>query len=147
MADLPPVEREVRIAAPPDVVLGFFTDPTRVSTWMATRAQLDPRPHGRLRLEFDRPDGSTDIVLGEFVEVSPRRIVFTWGFEGGVNLPPGSSQVEITLTPEGAGTLLRLVHRDLPADQREAHDGGWVYFLERLARAISAAKGSSKKGS
>lgn len=138
MRAAPPIEREVRIAAPPDIVLGFFTDPTRVSTWMATRAQLDPRPRGRLRLEFDSPDGRADVVIGEFVEVSARRIVFTWGFEGGVNLPPGASRVEITLTPEGAGTLLRLVHRDLPAAEREAHDGGWGYFLGRLAEAAEA---------
>ncbi len=136
--DSPPIEREVRIAAPPDIVLGFFTDPARVSTWMATRAQIDPRPRGRLRLEFDRPDGSTDVAIGEFVELSARRVVFTWGFEGGVNLPPGASQVEITLTPEGSGTLLRLVHRGLPADEREAHDGGWGYFLGRLAEAAAA---------
>lgn len=144
MQDVPLVEQEMRIAASPDVVLSFFTDPQRVSTWMASRAQLDPRPHGRLRLEFDRPDGTTDVVVGEFVEVSARRIVFTWGFERGANLPPGGSKVEITLTPEGAGTLLRLVHRGLPADERESHEGGWTFFLGRLAEAAAARQSEGR---
>jgi hypothetical protein len=41
----------------------------------------------------------------------------------------------VTLRPDGDGTLLRLVHRDLPA-AREAHDKGWDGMLERLAGAI-----------
>ncbi|MGH2377899.1 MAG: SRPBCC family protein [Candidatus Limnocylindria bacterium] len=131
------VDREVRIAAPPDVVAAFFTDPAKVVTWFATRAEIRPAPGGALRLEFDRPGGSTDVVLGEFVEVSARRIVFTWGFEGGVNLPPGSSRVEVTLTPDGDGTRVRLAHVGLSADQRGVHGEGWTSFLERLG-AVAA---------
>lgn len=138
MDDTSLVDREVRIAAPPDVVARFFTDPAKLVTWMASRAEVDARPRGRLRLEFDRPDGTTDVVLGEFVEVGARRIVFTWGFQGGATLPPGGSRVEVTLEPDGTGTLLRLVHVGLPVDQREAHAGGWSYFLERLAAAATA---------
>lgn len=133
------VDREVRIAASPEVVASFFTDPAKIASWMASRAQVDPRPRGRLRLEFDRPDGTTDVVLGEFVEVTPRRIVFTWGFQGRQDLAPGATRVEVTLEPEGSGTRLRLTHRDLPAADREAHAGGWSYFLERLASAAQAS--------
>ncbi len=130
------VEREVRIAAPPDVVARYFTEPAKVTTWMASRAEIDPRPRGRVRLEFDRPDGTTDVVLGEFVEVTARRIVFTWGFEGGTTLPPGGSRVEVTLEPDGAGTRVRLVHVGLPVDQRDPHAGGWTHFLERLRGGV-----------
>jgi uncharacterized protein YndB with AHSA1/START domain len=133
------VDREVRIAAPPEVVATFFTDPAKIASWMASRAQVDPRPRGRLRLEFDRPDGTTDVVVGEFVEITPRRIVFTWGFEGREDLAPGATRVEVTLEPEGSGTRLRLIHRDLPVPEREAHAGGWSYFLERL---VTVARGS-----
>lgn len=138
MDDSSIVDREIRIAAPPDVVATFFTDPAKVVTWMATRADIRPVVRGGLRLEFDRPGGTTDVVLGEFVEVSARRIVFTWGFEGGMNLPPGSSRVEVTLTPDGDGTRVRIVHVGLPAEQRETHAGGWTYFLERLDAAATA---------
>lgn len=130
------VAREVRIAAPPDIVARYFTDPAKIATWMASRAEVDPRPRGRVRLEFDRPDGTVDVVLGEFVEITARRIVFTWGFEGGTILPPGGSRVEVTLEPDGTGTRVRLVHVGLPLDQRETHAGGWTYFLQRLEASV-----------
>jgi hypothetical protein len=41
--------------------------------------------------------------------------------------------VEIDLTPQGAGTLLRLTHRDLPPGEVPAHQAGWSHYLERLA--------------
>jgi uncharacterized protein YndB with AHSA1/START domain len=137
--DISIVDREVRIEAPPDVVAAFFTDPAKIATWMASRARVDPRARGRLRLEFDRADGTTDVVVGEFVEITSRRIVFTWGFEGRADLAPGATRVEVTLEAEGSGTRVRLVHRDLPDADREAHAGGWTYFLERLASAAKAA--------
>jgi hypothetical protein len=41
----------------------------------------------------------------------------------------------VTLTPDGEGTHLRLVHRDLPGDERASHDKGWGQMLDRLAVA------------
>jgi uncharacterized protein YndB with AHSA1/START domain len=56
-----------------------------------------------------------ETVFGEFVEIDPpRRLVFTWGWEGDEEVPPGSSTVEVTLTPDGDATVLHLVHGDLP---------------------------------
>jgi len=76
------------------------------------------------------------------VEVIPyRRVVFTWGWEGGKEgsspVPPGSSTVEITLTPDGDGTIVRLVHRDLPEGERDKHAQGWELYLDRLAVVAS----------
>jgi uncharacterized protein YndB with AHSA1/START domain len=60
-------------------------------------------------------------------------VVFTWGWPGEHSpLPPGSSTVEITLIPDGDGTLLRLRHLGLPADQLPLHDRGWEHYLARL---------------
>ena len=49
------------------------------------------------------------IARGEYVEVDPpSRVVFTWGWEDQETaVPPGSSTVEITLTPDGEGTKVR----------------------------------------
>jgi Activator of Hsp90 ATPase homolog 1-like protein len=47
-------------------------------------------------------------------------------------VPAGSTPVEIDLTPEGNGTRLRLVHRELPPESRERHDLGWSHYLGRL---------------
>ena len=90
-------------------------------------------------------DGAAgDDVLGGVELDPPRRVVFTWGWEGNDDVPPGSSTVEVTLTPDGEATILRLVHRDLPEEQRAEHDGGWKHFLPRLADA--AARGEPGSG-
>ncbi|HEV2011183.1 MAG TPA: SRPBCC domain-containing protein [Candidatus Limnocylindria bacterium] len=130
-----PLRYEVRIEAPLDIVWRCFTDPARLTEWWPSRATIDPRVRGRLRLEFDKPDAGTDVALGEFVEVSARRIVFTWGFEGDPDLPPGASRVEVTLEPVGAATVVRLEHHGLPAARRAQHEQGWTFFLGRLREA------------
>ncbi len=127
-----PLRHEVRIEAPIDLVHKYFTDPVRVVQWWPAEAELHARPHGVLRLRFARPDGGTDIARGEFVELSPHRIVFTWGFEGNAELAPGASRVEITLSPDGTGTLVRLEHHGLPEAARRQHDQGWAFFFGRL---------------
>jgi uncharacterized protein YndB with AHSA1/START domain len=44
--------------------------------------------------------------------------------------------VEITLTPERDGTLLRLRHLGLPDEgERRLHTEGWVQYLSQLAAA------------
>ncbi len=78
-----------------------------------------------------------NIARGEYVEVVPhRRIVFTWGWEGdGSPLPPGASTVEISLTPDGEGTIVRLRHLGLSPEQRHAHAEGWDLYMPRLRLA------------
>lgn len=130
------IEREVRIGAAPETVFGFFTDPALMVRWMGEQATLDPRPGGICRIEMNEQA----IAVGEYVELDPpHRVVFTWGWEGNfAQTPPGSSTVEITLAPDGDGTLLRLVHRDLPtAEAAEAHQDGWSLYMPRLAIAAS----------
>jgi hypothetical protein len=44
----------------------------------------------------------------------------------------------ITLTPDGDGTIVRLVHRDLPTpESAEAHADIWEMYLGRLAIAAT----------
>lgn len=130
-----PLRHAVRIAAPPDVVFPYFTDPERMVSWMGIAALLDPRPGGQFRLQ----PNARDVVLGEYVEIEPpRRVVFTWGFDGsGPATPPGSSRVEVTLEPDGDGTLLTLDHHGLSGDSRAAHDAGWNHYLGRLTQAAA----------
>jgi uncharacterized protein YndB with AHSA1/START domain len=49
------------------------------------------------------------------------------------------STVEVTLKPDGEGTRVRPVHRDLPESERAGHDEGWGQILDRLA--VAAAGG------
>jgi uncharacterized protein YndB with AHSA1/START domain len=127
------VEREIRIAARPEIIFPFFTDPQQMVRWKGIEATLDPRPGGIYRVVIN----GRAIASGRYLEVEPpRRIVFTWGWEGdGHSLPPGSSTVEVTLEPDGDGTLLRLVHRNLSPEMRELHRHGWDHYLARLVVA------------
>ena len=78
---------------------------------------------------------------GDYVTVQPpERVVFTFSFEGANPVPSGSTTVEITLTADGDGTILRLRHSGLPAGEAGAPFAqGWQHFLERLT--IVAAGG------
>ncbi|HXJ67098.1 MAG TPA: SRPBCC domain-containing protein, partial [Actinomycetota bacterium] len=120
--------REIRIAAPPETVFPFFTDPRQYVRWKGRSAELEPEPGGVYRVDIDG-----NVVAGEFVEVDPpRRVVFTWGWEGGP-MAPGSTTVEVDLEPDGEGTLVRLTHRGLPDETKPEHGAGWDHFLPRLA--------------
>jgi uncharacterized protein YndB with AHSA1/START domain len=134
------VEHELRIEARPETVFAFFTDPARMVGWMGTEATVDPRPGGLFHVRFVREMGEAS-VRGVFVEVVPYSfIVFTWGFERGVfGLPPGATRVEVSLVPEEGGTVVRLVHSELPEDAVEFHDAGWWHYLRRLAVAAAGA--------
>ena len=134
------LSHELRIEARPETVFAFLTDPDKMTQWKGDSAQLDARPSGVYRVQIGQAE-----VVGEFVELDPpHRVVFTWGWEGNDAVPPGSSTVEVTLTPDGEATILRLAHRDLPEEQRAEHDGGWKHFLPRLATA--AARGDAGSG-
>jgi uncharacterized protein YndB with AHSA1/START domain len=127
------VVREVYIAARPETIFPFFTDPEKMLRWKGIEATLDARAGGVYRVKVNE----RYIARGEYVAVEPyTRIVFTWGWEDEGNpVPPGSSTVEVTLTPESEGTRVRLTHRDLPAAARDEHAAGWEHYLARLAVA------------
>jgi len=129
------VEHEVRVAATPDRVFDYFTDPAKMVQWMGTVATLDPRPGGVCRIN---PSGHA-AMLGEFVEVDrPRRVVFTWGWETTLfKTPPQSTLVEVSLTRDGQETVVRLAHRRLRPEAVALHRAGWQHYLPRLALAAS----------
>ena len=128
------LEHEVLIRAPAELVFAFFTDAELYPRSMGREATLDPRPGGIYRCVVH----DTATVLGEYVVVEPpRRVVFTWGFEGGAGVPAGSSTVAVTLTPVEEGTLLRLVHTGLPHPALAGHEKGWAGYLGTLERAAA----------
>jgi uncharacterized protein YndB with AHSA1/START domain len=124
------IEREIRIAARPETVFAFWTDPAKMARWMGRDVRLDPRRGGELRIDYN----GTDIASGAFVEVvPPSRIVMTWGWEApGDATPPGASRVEVDLAPDGDGTILRLRHSGLVAEAVQGHSEGWDHFLSLL---------------
>lgn len=129
------VELSVRLEARPDQVFPYLTEAERYVQWQGVRADLDPRPGGVYRIWMD----ADTVARGEFVEVEPpRRVVFTWGWEGNDSLPPGSTTVELILQADGDATILRLRHTGLPDGEAAAmHEEGWILFTGRLAIVVS----------
>ena len=48
--------------------------------------------------------------------------------------PPGSTTVEVVLTPDGPDTVVELFHHELPAGEFDSHLEGWSAMLDRLVR-------------
>jgi uncharacterized protein YndB with AHSA1/START domain len=132
-AETTTVERTISIAASPETVWEFFVDPEKHTRWMGMNAELDSTPGGIYRCAVI--PGHT--ARGEFVELDPpHRLVFTWGWENESAVRPGASTIEVELRPEGEGTSLHFVHRDLPgAEAAASHAHGWDHYLARLAVA------------
>ncbi len=123
-------EKQMFIAARPEVVFTYFTDPGKMLEWKGVEADLDARPGGIYRVNVT----GRDTAEGQYLEVTPyTRVVFTWGWQGSPELPPGASTVEVTLLPDAGGTMLTLRHGNLPEGQRAGHAEGWEHFLPRLA--------------
>lgn len=130
------VEQTLRIAARPETVWRYWTDPERMCEWWGSAAQLEPRTGGMCRIEME----SGPVMSGEFVELVPHeRIVFTFGWESmsdGPMIPPGSTRVEVTLVPDAGDTVMTLRHSELPAAYSDEHRAGWEHFLPLLAAAV-----------
>ena len=123
---------EQRIKAPPSIVYAYLTDADRWQRWQGVGATIDARVGG----VFSMLMANGMNALGEFVELVPdRRVVFTWGWIGLPELPPGSTTVEIDLRPDGEETVLVLTHRSIPDGQAPSQRMGWTHYLPRLAMA------------
>jgi uncharacterized protein YndB with AHSA1/START domain len=134
------VEYEVMVAARPETVFAYFTDPMKMVQWIGAAATLDPRPGGVCRIAFQATQsraefaaacfgarrepasetlelGGSGVMMGEFVEVDPfHRIVLVWGWERKLlATPPQLSLVEVSLTPDGEDTILQVAQRRLSA--------------------------------
>ena len=153
MTEIFPVEVTIHVAAAPEDVFPYFTDPARYVQWMGSEATLEPVSGGVYRIRM--PDGFA--TAGEFLQVTwPHRVVFTWGFAddeaaqhtkhqsdqttSGSAMPACSTRVTVTLEDEDGGSRLTLRHENLPNPElRDGHDVAWKTYLPRLA--IRAAGG------
>jgi uncharacterized protein YndB with AHSA1/START domain len=127
------LDLSIRIDACAATVFRYFTDPDRMCEWMGVSVDADARPDGTYRVDVT----GRDVASGSYVEIVPHsRIVWTWGWEGDPEFPPGTSTVEVTLVPDGDGTVVRLRHTGLPAGRSASrHREGWEHYLARLGIA------------
>jgi uncharacterized protein YndB with AHSA1/START domain len=135
------VEVEHRVSGSPETVFAYFTDPDKHRRWMGAEVELDARPGGIYRVAI-----APEVwVTGEYLAVEPPdRLLLTWGWESGLDLPtglkqvrPGSSAVEFRFVEDGDGTIIRVRHLGLPSEEaRWTHSRGWNGYLPRLAALL-----------
>ena len=128
------LDRTITIGAPPATVFRYFTDNERWASWWGAGSTIDARPGGRVYIRYP---GDVE-ASGEVVDIAPPdRIVFTYGFESGDPIPPGSSRVTIWLSPSSDGTRLTLVHELADAAVRDRHVQGWRYQLSLFVNVVA----------
>lgn len=140
------LRRETQIPAPRATVFAYLTDPEKILSWMGSDATTEPHPGGLYLLKGIGPRGG--VARGAFREVVPvHRLAYTFGWEGGQEVPPGSSLIEIDLIERDGGTLLRMTHSGLPTEEQvAAHAKGWAHYLERLTSAAAGRDPGPDKG-
>jgi uncharacterized protein YndB with AHSA1/START domain len=141
------IKREIQIAAPPATVFAFLTDPQKIVSWMGLEASTELHPGGLFYLKGVTGDLAR-AARGAFREVVPvHRLAYSFGWEGGEEVPPGSSLIEIDLIDKDSGTLLRMTHSGLPnAAQCASHNEGWAHYLGRLACAAAGKDPGADSG-
>lgn len=137
------VEVTVQIAARPETVFRFLSDPARFKQWMGGGASIAPAVDGALRVQYpDGPVTKGHVASGRVTEwVAGKSVAFTWGYEhAGATVPAGSTQVTITLTPTAEGTRVTLRHAGLPGAEQAGHRMGWRHYLSMLAGASTSER-------
>ena len=135
-----PIERDIVIDAPAEVVWGLMITPDQLTRWFADRVDLVIEPGARGYLQFGDQGGPVTVEVVD----PPSRLSFRWNHQPGEDPAPGNSMlVEFTLTAEGPGrTRVRVTetgHQQMPwppAEQQryaDEHTEGWGDFLAQLA--------------
>ena len=136
------IERETTIAAPVERVWAVLTEAEHIGSWFADAgAEIDLRPGGELVMRWQE-HGMTRARV-EAVE-PPRRFAYRWTAhhapQGSEPTEGNSTLVEFTLSPEGDGTLLRVVEtgftslatsEDAVKANYDDNAGGWAQMVER----------------
>jgi len=128
------LDRTVVIRATCETVFRFFTDSARWAAWWGAGSTIDPRPGGKVQIQYP----NAVVAAGEVLDIlSPEKIVFSYGYASGKPIPPAASRVTITLEPYAGGTRLRLAHEFSEAALRDDHVQGWRYHLAVFGNAVA----------
>ncbi len=123
--------KTVFLPVDPDAAFALLTEPERLRRWKTVAARVDLRVGGEYRWTVT----PGHVAMGTFTEIEPgKQVVYTWGWEGDGQLPPGASTVRVNLEAVDGGTTVQLIHEGLTPEQEVMHAEGWTHFLARLVQ-------------
>src|SRR5277367_1977505 len=119
------------IPAAPQAVYAAWLDSDGHTGMTGGKAEMSAQPGAG----YTAWDG---YISGKNLELAPgQRIVQSWRT---TQFPEahGDSKITVTLTPVEGGTLLKLVHSDVPDGQTSYEKGGWqTHYFEPMKRYFS----------
>jgi uncharacterized protein YndB with AHSA1/START domain len=140
---------EIQIAAPADRVFKALTDPAELARWFRNpecpvkQWEMDARPGGRYGYATEKGtvvvNGVSEFEChGEILEIDPPRLlVYSWiaNWHEDKSL---STIVRWELTPDAAGTHVKVTHSGLAAEDaaRKDYSGGWPGVMEMLKKFV-----------
>jgi uncharacterized protein YndB with AHSA1/START domain len=145
------IEREILIEAPPEIVWEVLTQPKHITAWFADAAEIDAVPGGRGCFTWiTAPDRQNTVTLRVEHAAPPHYLAYRWNAPEGEEPREGNAPlVEFRLTPEAAGTRLRVVEsgisglerpEDAKAAYRDDHARGWDHLLAKLVDYASGQR-------
>jgi uncharacterized protein YndB with AHSA1/START domain len=107
----------VELPGTPQEIYEAYLDSTKHAAFTCYSAEIERYVGGSMR-------AGGDYIRGEMLELVPNeRIVHSWHAS---DFPEGhDSRVELVLEPLENGTLLRMVHTEVPADLEQGIAEGW----------------------
>jgi len=147
------VRRSVTVQATPERAFEVFTagfsrwwplETHHIGANVAVEAVMEPRPGGRW---FERDAEGSECDWGYVTEWDPpHRVLLAWHLTPEYAFDPDpakATEVEITFTAQGGGTLVELEHRGFERYAEAAEirrsvssEGGWGQLLELYAKAV-----------
>jgi uncharacterized protein YndB with AHSA1/START domain len=137
VATTPSLTIKRRLNATPAEVFEAWTDPTLLMQWfgpenvVTQEVSVDARVGGGFCVVMLEDTGERHEVSGTYYEVvANEKLVFSWSW---ITTPERVSQVTVTFKPDGAGTILTLLHDQLFDEQAvKGHTHGWTGSLAKL---------------
>ena len=134
------LEREVYIAAAPEVVFEVVSRPEHIREWWPDDASYDVTPGATGRIRFGDPEDGGGVETLTVVDVRPpESFTFRW--------TDHDLLVTFSLAPSGEGTLLKLIEtgfreagweRAVLEQTYREHEEGWDHFLPRIAPYVAS---------
>lgn len=148
------IEREIHIAASPEVVFDVVSRPEHIRDWWSADTGIEPIAGSSGELTWrDEASGQVDVVPITVVDARPyEHFSFRWTHESGETATTTNSMlVTFELEPTAGGTTLRLTETGFRERGWEVakleevyrdHVSGWDFYIPRIAE-VARRQGST----